>query len=277
MSSSRQDNDPNKPVTGYPYLHQPPPPPSSTAAQPNNYPPPPPQQFHYQQQTHTGTAYPYTVPPPANYYYNNPNNAYPPQNYYNPQRATLFRRLIVALISVFILFGIITFITWLVLRPHVPDFQIESASLTGFNTSIPNQFTAIWDIGFYVRNPNKKMTIIYERIDGYMFYRKEKLSENGIAPFVQNTKNETRFKAKFVAPGTYVDSDLISQMTSERNRGTVNFNLRLIGWIKFKTGSWRTRMRLMRVFCDNIPIMFSANSGGVGTLSGGPKKCDVDL
>ncbi|KAF5196689.1 Late embryogenesis abundant protein [Thalictrum thalictroides] len=276
MSTSRQENDPNKPVTGYPY------PPPSMAAQPNNYPTPPPpeHQFHYhqQQQSHTGTAYPYTVPPPANYYYNNPNNnPYPPQPYYDPQRATLFRRLIIAMIAVFILFGVITFIMWLVLRPHVPDFQIESASVTGFNTSVPSQFTANWDVGFFVRNPNNKMTILYERLDGYVYYHNEQLSEIGIAPFVQNTKSETRFRAKFAAPGTYVNGDLINQMTAERNRGRVNFNLKIMGWIRFRSGSWKTRMRMMRVICEDVTIVFSANSGGVGTMSGGPKKCDVDL
>ncbi|KAL5709195.1 hypothetical protein ACHQM5_019910 [Ranunculus cassubicifolius] len=261
MSTSR-DDDPNKPVTGYPYPSQ------SQPSNPNNGYPYPPQ---------SNTNYPYTAPPPPNYYTSQP---YPPpypnqQQPYDPRRATFLRRILIIMISIFIIFGVITFIFWLVLRPKVPEFHVSSVNVTGFNVT-GSQLSGNWEIELLARNPNKKLSVFYEHIEGYMYYRKDSLAATTIAPFMQGTSNETTVKAKFGASGTYVSDYSMGKLNGERSVGSVNFNLRMLGWVRFRSGTWRTRLHSMRIFCDGVTVGLSSNSN-VGTLSGGPKRCTVDL
>ncbi|OVA07129.1 Late embryogenesis abundant protein [Macleaya cordata] len=262
MSSTA--DDPNKPVTGYPTTGYPPA--QASYHHPTAYPS---AQSSYPA---TGTAYHYTAAPPAAYYNPNP---YPPPNY-DPQRATFLRRLIIAGITVFLIIGAITFILWLVIRPHLPEFRVESASLSNFNVS-SSQLNANWEIGFFVRNPNKKMTIFYDRIEGSVFYKDDSLADNSLAPFYQSKKNQTTITAKFTALTSYVDDRTVKEMVGDRNRGEVNFNVRMLAWVRFRSGAWRTRRHLMRVFCDDVKIGFSSNTGTTGSLSGRSKECEVDL
>ncbi|RZC84136.1 hypothetical protein C5167_046923 [Papaver somniferum] len=264
-------DDPNKPVTGYPTTGNYPPPQTSyhqnyhqtgyPAQTSNNYPPPPP-----------GTGYPYSAPPPAYY---NP-NPYPHQTY-DPQRATFLRRVKIAGISVFLIIGAITFIIWLVVRPHLPDFHVDSASVTNFNVT-NSQLSANWEIGFFVRNPNKKMTIFYDRIEGSIFYKDESLTETSLVPFFQEKKNETTISTRFTAMGTYVGERTAKDILGDKNNGGgLRFNVRMLAWVRFRSGAWRTRRHLMRVFCEDVRIGFPNATSSAGTLSGSSKVCEVHL
>ncbi|XP_077234428.1 NDR1/HIN1-like protein 10 [Tasmannia lanceolata] len=235
----------NKPVTGYPAAQ-----PTYPAAQPS------------------ATAYPY--PAQAPYYINY--QTYPPQ-----QRNTFFRRLLISAIALFIIIGGITFIIWLVLRPRLPDFSISSASVSPLNTSSSSQLTANWDLTFSVRNPNKKMNIYYDRIVASVVYGQDVLSVTTLQPFYQAKRNLTTVRARMVVDSFYVGDKVMRNIAAERSLGAVNFNFRLVAWVRFRSGAWRTRRHLMRVFCEDVKIAYS-NATALGTLFGtGPRQCDVDL
>ncbi|XP_042475176.1 NDR1/HIN1-like protein 10 [Macadamia integrifolia] len=251
-------NDQSKPVTGYPMGY----PPAATASYQST--------AGYPNST-AGTAYPYAAPPPGPgpYYY--PSSSYDNQR----RRATFLRRLLIAALAVVVIIGCITFITWLVLRPRVPEFQLDSASVSSFNVS-SSDLTANWDLNFTVRNPNKKLTVFYSNFRGVIFYDRMQLAETSLPPFEQGKRNQTTVRAKFAASSTYVDDNLAKSLATDRSQGAVSFNVRLVTWVKFKTGWWRTRMHWMSVHCSDVRISFKSNSG-VGSLTGGPRGCDVYL
>ncbi|KAF6169313.1 hypothetical protein GIB67_013743 [Kingdonia uniflora] len=262
--TSNEDRD--KPVMGYP-------PQGQTSYNNNNSTGHP--NYHNSQPTITNTAFPYSAPPPTagnNYYIHHP---YPSQPYYNPRRATFFRRIIIAAIAVLVILGTITFIMWLVLRPKLPEFRVDSASVTPFNASL-GQVTGNWDIGLSVKNPNKKMNVYYDRIEASVFYDDEFLSETALAPFWQAKRNATTIRARFSAVGVYVNERSLKRIADDRSKGLVDFNLRMLAWVRFKAGAWRTRRHLMRVYCEGVKVGFSSSSG-LGTLTGGANACKVDL
>ncbi|GMN61171.1 hypothetical protein TIFTF001_030260 [Ficus carica] len=244
--------DPSRPVTGYPA------PPSSSYPQPNGYPypapPPPPHQ-----------------PPPPNYAY-----AYN----YDPSaaaasRAAFLRRILAAMIAFFIISASVVFIVWLVLRPRLPKFWVDSFALNNLNTS-SQTLSGDWAVGFSVYNPNKKMSIVYDEINSGIVYKSAFLSETRIAPFDQGKRDRTVVNATFSARNSYVEDWVVRGISDDRARGTVNFHVRVWARVGFRTGGWRLRRRLLRVLCENVGIGISSNSGS-GKLVGGPKECRVGI
>ncbi|CAI9105734.1 OLC1v1004733C1 [Oldenlandia corymbosa var. corymbosa] len=249
--------DPNRPVTGYP------------AANANGHPPPPP---------NSNTSYPYAAPPPP------PPNYYNPQQYYpayqpDPQavrRAIFLRRVLAIIIAVFIIIGTSFFITWLVLRPRLPEIRVDSLSVSNYNLS-GYQLTANFQIGITVRNPNSKIKVDYDQVDAYVYSKDYRLAETSLAPFSQPKKNETSIRASEAAVNTYVDGDLVSDMNGQRSRsGRVNFNVRLLMSLRLKAGAWFSRRRYLKAFCGDLSVGIASNSSN-GSLIGGPGQCNVGI
>ncbi|XP_018829703.1 uncharacterized protein At1g08160-like [Juglans regia] len=244
--------DPSRPVTGYPA--------------PNGFPPPQP-----------GVAYPYHAPPP-------PQQSHP---YYNPQpypypssSSTIFvRRFLTSMIVVFFLIGVSILILWLVLRPRIPDFRVDSLSVSNFSSgsNYSSSITGLWNVRFSVYNPNKKMSISYEEVRSSLLYKSEPISQTLIAPFKQGKRNQTVLDAAFSATATYVDRWVVNDISGDRARGSVSFSVIVGARVQFRTGGWRARNRLLRVLCEDLPVGISSNSSGSGTLVGGAKDCRVGL
>ncbi|GER51633.1 late embryogenesis abundant protein [Striga asiatica] len=256
--------DPNRPVTGYP---------APPNAQTNGYPPHP----------ATGpAAYPYAAgPPPSNPYYNYPSNPYYPQGYqYDPesaQRATCLRRIFAFVIGLVVILGTITFIVWLVLRPQLPEFRVDSFSISNFTLGNNSLVSFTSEIRLTARNPNKKMRLAYDHIVAEIFYKSESLSETTVPPFWQDTRNETSLTANFAAAGSFVERPVADEMNSDRSRsGNVNFNLRMLSRVKFEAKAWRTRRRFLKVFCGDLIVGIPSN-GRPGVLIGRPQQCRVGI
>lgn len=260
-------NDPNRPVTGYPAAGQPPPNPNGYAGQP---PLPPP----------SGTAYPYAGAPTtstAAYYYNNNNPYYhQPNPYAADQRNTFLRRVIVFAIASLVIAGTFVFIVWLILRPKLPEFRIDSLSLS--NLKLNNSLiTANFDLRFTVRNPNKKMTLYYDDVAAAVYYDYVSLSDTTVPPFFQEKRAETGQKASFATSGAYVDSRAFDEMNRERaRRGAIGFNVRMFARVRFKAGAWRARRRFVRVYCKDLSVGVPTNKSS-GNLLGGSRQCRVGL
>ncbi|CAA7404440.1 unnamed protein product [Spirodela intermedia] len=259
------NSEPKPVVTGYPAAAQPSY--SGTAAAGPAY----------------GSSYPYPATAPAYY---PPPPPPPPGPYHDPNAvyghrnsSSLFiRRLIIICISVFLIIAIVTFILWLVLRFRLPEVAVSAASVSSFNVSNSQQVTGNFNLTFMVRNRNQKMGIFYDRVQAAVFYGSDSISETSLPPFYQGKGNSTAVPARFAAVSAYVDPDVASSILKERsNGGVVNFHVRIMAWVRFRAGAWRTRRHVMRVYCDNVRIGFSNSTSLIGSLEGAPKTCRVDV
>ncbi|KAI3450764.1 hypothetical protein Pfo_007429 [Paulownia fortunei] len=243
----------NRPVTGYP---------APNANGYSAYPPP------------SGTAYPYAAAAP-------PTNAYYQQNYQpdpnTARRPTLLRRVLAFVIGLIVVFAAITFIVWLVLRPQLPQFRVDSFSLSNFTLGNNSLMSFSSEVRLTARNPNRKMTLSYDHIETAIFYKSWSLADTMISPFSQDTKNETSLTANFAAAGSFVDKSAVDGINSERgSNGNVGFNLRMVSRVRFKAKAWRTRKRFLKVFCGDLVVEIPSN-GRSGTLTGGPRQCRVGI
>ncbi|KAK4375837.1 hypothetical protein RND71_006514 [Anisodus tanguticus] len=236
--------DPNRPVTGYP------------ATQPPPQPPP-------------ATTYPYLAPP----YYN---NNYPYQDPYTAQCNTFLRRVIAVLIASTIITGTILFVIWLVILPRIPEFQVDSLTISNLNLS-NSLITANWDLNFTARNPNRKITLYYDEIAAAIFYNSLSIADTTVPPFFMDKVNETAHKVSFVASGAYVEKWAFDGMGKERTeKESVAFNVRMVARVSFKAGAWRARKRYLRVYCRDLLVGVSLNKSS-GNLLGGSRQCRVGL
>ena len=214
-------------------------------------------------------SHPYVTPPPHAVYHARP--------FWDP-RATFLRRLIGIIIASAIVLGTIVLITWLALRPRLPQFRVDSLSLTHFNRTASPQslLTANWDVRLTARNPNSKTTLYYDRVAATVFYKSESLSSITVPPFVVARQNETGVSAMFAAVAEYVDEWVVEGMNWERSvEGVVKFNVRMLARVWLKSGSF-PRRRIMRVYCGELPVSVPANIRNE-TLVGRPRLCRVFL
>ncbi|CAA2975585.1 YLS9-like [Olea europaea subsp. europaea] len=246
--------DPNRPVTGYPV---------NTNGYSINPPP-------------AGTAYPYAAPNSYTSYQNYPYS----QQSYQPdpalvRRATCVRRIFAFIVGLVIISGTIAFIAWIVLRPQLPEFRVDSFSFSNFIITNDSLVSFTSEARLTARNPNKKMTVDYDHIVAMILYKSETLSDTTVPPFFQDTKNETSLKANFAAAGSFVDKSVVDGINNERdNNGNVGFRLRMFSTVRLEAKAWPTRKRSLKVFCEDLAVAFPSN-GRSGTLTSGPKQCHV--
>lgn len=219
------------------------------------------------------TAYQCAVPPPSSY----------PQAYrtvgprHSGSRPSFLCRLIAAATVLFAILGLIFLITWLVLKPRLPEFRVDSVSASLLNTT-RSQLTAAWNITLVVRNPNTKLNIYYDRLQASVVYRDGSLiSTMPLPPFFQPKRNETRVRFQLGVVGQYVGEEVATEISDERAGGSVGFGVTVFAWMRFRTGSWwRTSQCLLRVYCDRVQIGFDPSKAS-GSLTSQPGSCEVDL
>ncbi|KAK3408273.1 hypothetical protein EUGRSUZ_J00544 [Eucalyptus grandis] len=236
-----------------------------------SYPAPPPSGAYsdgYPPGAHSNAAYPYAVPHPqyTNYQYHAP-----------VRRANFLRYFLLAMITFIIIIGAILFIVWLVLRPRLPVFVVESVTLNNFSISTSSQqVSGHWLVRFQVRNPNQNMKLSYADIESYIYCNSEPLSRTRLPPFNQGARSQTVVQASFVAMDSFVDGWAVSGIIAERASGVVRFQVRLIALAQFKAGWWPERRASIQVLCGDLAVGLPSN-GEAGKLTGGARECRVGL
>ncbi|THG06804.1 hypothetical protein TEA_001953 [Camellia sinensis var. sinensis] len=117
----------------------------------------------------------------------------PPQPKYN-RNLPFVRRLILALILLFVAITAVGWITWLILHPQEPVFHVDSLSVSNFNIS-DLQKNARYEVQLTVTNPNKKINLEFETFSVSVFYKRNPLSTGSVLrPFDVRKMNETAVK-----------------------------------------------------------------------------------
>ncbi|KAL4325863.1 hypothetical protein GQ457_11G019250 [Hibiscus cannabinus] len=231
--------DSSRPVTGYPVQN------IDGCA-----PPPPVTGYAYDRVNHN--TYPYYPAPP-------------PQK----PRPTFLRRLLAAVAVALIIFGAILFIIWLVLRPELPDFSIQSLTLSNFNAT--NQHVnATWNAQFQVSNSNKKLSIFFGEAVSSVFHKDYFLSETTIGPFKQGTRSTASLGASYSLVNSLVEENVVNEMNEERSGGQMKFNLKVVADVAFRYGGWSGRDRFLTVWCYDVAV-----NAASGKMTGGPQECSV--
>lgn len=172
-------------------------------------------------------------------------------------------------------------ITWLVLRPQVPQFHVTTFSVSKFNVSGPT-FTANWDVNVKVINPNSKLKVFLDQIQGFTFQEDDDdhfLSTAFMSPLLLETKEEALMHANLSTGNPdqpMVGSWVVEEMRKKRAEGTVSFTFRMMVWSTLKSGDWWTRHLGMKVYCEHLVVRFASAAATDGAIEAGkPVPCAV--
>lgn len=218
-------------------------------------------------------AYAYVAPPPSYGPGLGPN---PAQDYYRRRNAFLCRVITFGTVA-FAIIGFTFLVVWLVLKPRMPEFRVDSATVSELNLT-QAALTAEWNFTLFVRNPNTKLSLYYDRLEASVLYpgSSDSLGTTPLQPFSQPKRSQTRVPVPFEVVSEYVGEDVAAGISGEKSAGSVGFRVRVFALVKFRSGFWWTRERLLRVFCDRVQIGVDPKNG-TGSLMGQPGACEVDL
>ncbi|KAL9688220.1 hypothetical protein QQ045_032639 [Rhodiola kirilowii] len=185
-------------------------------------------------------------------------------------RPNLLRLIIYVILALIVVVGLIILITWLVIRPRGLVYSVEYGSISGFNIS-RDHLDANFDFVLKGRNPNHRVTVIYESIEVRVMYEDQTMAFGSLEPFHQGHKNVTRLEAKLLARSVPLIGSISRQLRRDKNSGDIEFGIYMTARIRFKVGSWKSGWRKLKVNCD--PVLVHTGS----TKHFEPTTCDVDV
>ncbi|KAK9079094.1 hypothetical protein SSX86_000764 [Deinandra increscens subsp. villosa] len=191
----------------------------------------------------------------------------------NPSgRPRLIRLIAIVLLALIVLVGLTVLIIWLTIKPKKLVYSIDDGSIHNYNLSNANHLNATYNFILRAYNPNKKVSVYYDKVDIVVMYDDDTLSRGTIDPFHQPKRNATRFKLNLASHDVPLRDDVAREIKTERSSGRVEMTVKLKARIRFKVGAWKSRHYHMKVSCAPIMVHFSTSSKGFQRTI-----CDVDI
>ncbi|MCL7044640.1 hypothetical protein MKW94_014089 [Papaver nudicaule] len=187
------------------------------------------------------------------------------------------RRLICSVILIFLLLaGITTLIVWLVYRPHKPRFTVVGAAIYELNTTAQSVMTTTMQFTIVTRNPNRRVSIFYDRLSAYVSYRNQAITPAVMLPDLFHDKKSTVALAPVLGGGGVavpVSLEVVNGLVMDEAYGVVGLRLVLMGRLRWKAGAIRSAKYRVIVKCD-VLVGFKKGLLGQVPLLGSPG-CDV--
>ncbi|XP_061337350.1 NDR1/HIN1-like protein 1 [Gastrolobium bilobum] len=189
-------------------------------------------------------------------------------------RRPFVRELIWMVVFIFVICMAIISIAWLVMNPHDPSFRVMSLSVTNFTAS-GSQLRGKYEVELNIGNQNKKVQVILDRFEVFVFYCEVMLSVDAVQQpiYIEKMTNKSvkvelgvvRKSSKVVVP---------EGLVKEWNKGVVNFNLKMGFRVRFEAGIWPSREKLLNASCVDLYVEFSSPKD-TGKLLGIGKDCHI--
>ncbi|KAK7378848.1 hypothetical protein VNO80_04296 [Phaseolus coccineus] len=172
------------------------------------------------------------------------------------------------LVALIVLVGLAILIFWLVVQPRSFKFHVTEADLTQFEYNTNNN-TLHYNmvLNFTARNPNKKLSIYYDKVEALAFYEDARFSNYDVIThmnsFRQYTKSSSPMSAVFSGHRVLtLDNEQISELNQDKNDGVYDIYVKLYFRIRFKLGDVISRHLKPKVKCDlKVPM------SKIGTLT----------
>lgn len=180
-------------------------------------------------------------------------------------------------ITIFLLLiGVTALTLWLVYRPHKPQFKVVGAAIYELNTSTPPLISTTMQFTVLTRNPNKRLSIYYDKLSTFVSYRNEPITPQVMLPPLYHRKHST-IAVSPVVGGTPVpvSLDVANGLATDETYGVVGLRLVFFGRLRWKAGAIETEYYGVYVKCD---VLVGLKKGFVGQvpLLGSPG-CKVDI
>lgn len=203
----------------------------------------------------------YIVQIPKDQIYRTP----PPENAYKFEQYTrkkqknksCCRCCIFTFLFIIILFAALIATTMLVLflvyRPKVPAYSIQTLSAKGINLNSTMNAISRPDVNLTMRfeNRNSKIGIWYEEgNDMGIYYNGNRLGDGTVPPFYQTAGNVTLVEAELVGAGIVFAGTERTGLVVQQAAGKVPLTLKVTMPVRLKVGSLKTGKVTLKVICQ---------------------------
>ncbi|KAI4307740.1 hypothetical protein L6164_030894 [Bauhinia variegata] len=165
------------------------------------------------------------------------------------------------LLILIVAIGITVGILYLVFRPKLPKYSVDSLQITEFNLSGDNNLSASFDVRITARNPNKKIGIYYEGGSHIgAWYSDTKLCEGSLPKFYQGHRNTTVLNLALTGQ-TQDATGLYNTLQQKQNEtGNIPLDLKVKQPVRVKLGKLKLFKVKFRVRCRLLVDSISANN-----------------
>ncbi|KAG9155778.1 hypothetical protein Leryth_004036 [Lithospermum erythrorhizon] len=163
-------------------------------------------------------------------------------------------------------------LVYLTLHPKKPQFSLQQADIYQFNLSnIPNFSTLNSSIRLTLlsKNPNQRVGIYYDEIQVYASYKGMQITQNTPLPeFYQGHEDTELLSASLNGNMLPVAPSFGYEVERDQTAGRLMMNLKAIGRLRWKIGTWVSGKYRFNVNCMTIIPFGSvvAASSGSGPL-----------
>ncbi|KAH9659591.1 Hydroxyproline-rich glycoprotein family protein [Citrus sinensis] len=203
------------------------------------------------------------------------------QPHSNSHSSYFVRRLIIALVLLFVLASVISSIAWLIVHPLPPVFTVNSFTVSNF-TLLNSRVKGDYELVVSIKNPNKKASLSIDRSDDVcLMYDKSAavIATAWMGPLclekMGQQRQSPRFRSDFCGP---LHAGEFNEMSNDYgSKRMVSFNVIMRIRVRFGYRILPTKQSLMKVSCTNLVAEFSAAKEIHGKLkdTGGKNNCSV--
>ncbi|KAK4441233.1 NDR1/HIN1-like protein 10 [Sesamum alatum] len=181
----------------------------------------------------------------------------------------LLRCIAGVLLSLILITGLAVLIIWLSVQPKKLRYSIEEGSISGYNLT-NDRLNANFHFVLRAENPNKRISLYYDRIEVTVSYEDQKLSVNNVHPFYQRRRDITHLDLDLVAKDAALYGAVARDLKMERGSGSVDLDVKIRAKIRLKVGVFKIHRKL-KVQCGPITVPFSSSKGFQRVF------CDADI
>lgn len=172
-------------------------------------------------------------------------------------RPSLVHYIAIALLSLVVITGLVVLIIWLAVHPRKLRYSIEHGSITGFNLS-NDRLNSNFDFVLRADNPNRRISLYYDKIDVTVLYEDQKLSINNVHPFYQPRRNVTFVHLDLVAKNATIYESTARDLKMERAGGDLSLDVKIRAKIRLKVGLFKIH-RTLKVDCESLSVPFDSH------------------
>ena len=175
-----------------------------------------------------------------------------------------------------LLAGITALVVWLVYRPQEPQFTVMGVAIYDLNTTSPPLISTNMQFTIVTRNPNKRVSIYYDRLSAFVSYRNQAITPPAMLPSLYHRKHSTVALSPVLGgEAVPVSLEVANGLVMDEAYGVMGLRLVLLGRLKWKAGAFWSMHYGVYVKCD---VLVGLKKGVVGQVPMlGSPLCNVDI
>ncbi|KAK6144313.1 hypothetical protein DH2020_021133 [Rehmannia glutinosa] len=187
-----------------------------------------------------------------------------------PRHSPLIRIIAGVILGLIVLVGLIVLITWLAVQPRKLKYSLEQGSISGYNLTKNDKLTANFHFVLRADNPNRRISLYYDKIDVTVSYEDQVVSVNNVHPFYQRRRNVTHLDLYLVAKDAALYGAVARDLRMEKVSGDLELDVKIRAKIRLKIGVFKIHRKL-KVLCGSVTVPFYSSKGFERVY------CDVDI